>query len=95
MRTWIRPINTKVLSVVRSLVRQGFGVLPTTHNPNSALVYGGRVVLLRAGRILAQGRARDGPSASLAEEGLRHPLPDVGDGTGPRAILPSLKETLT
>lgn len=90
------PANQhRVLSVVRSLSRQGLGVLATTHNPNSALVYGGRAVLLQAGRILAQGEPAAVLQPHLLERAYGIPFQVVGDGTGPRAILPSLDETLT
>ncbi len=90
------PANQhKVLSVVRSLARQGLGVLATTHNPNSALVYGGRVVVLQAGRILAQGLPGYVLQPALLEQAYGIPFQVVGDGTGPKAILPRLDESLT
>jgi len=90
------PANQhRVLSLVRALAREGLGILATTHNPNAALVYGGRVLLLRAGEVLGQGD----PAAVLTPEALAQaygiPFRIVGDGAGPKAVLPRLDENLT
>lgn len=89
------PANQhRVLSVIRGLAQEGLGVVATTHNPNSALLYGQRVVLLRAGKTLAEGE----PSLALSPETLAAaygiPFQIIGDGTGPRAVLPQIEPRL-
>lgn len=49
----------KVMGQIRRLADEGLGVLFTTHDPNQALRYAERVLLLREGRALASGRASD------------------------------------
>lgn len=49
----------KVMGQIRRLADEGLGVLFTTHDPNQALRYADRVLLLREGRALASGRASD------------------------------------
>jgi len=49
----------KVMSQIRRLAGEGLGVLFTTHDPNQALRYADRALLLREGRALASGRAVD------------------------------------
>ncbi|MEN3009371.1 MAG: ABC transporter ATP-binding protein [Candidatus Bipolaricaulaceae bacterium] len=85
----------RVLAVVRALAREGLGVLATTHNPNAALVYGGRVVLLRAGRTLGAGAPAAVLRPELLEAAYGIPFRAVGDGPGPQALLPRLDEGLT
>lgn len=45
----------RVLTVVRDLAREGRSVVMTTHNPDQALRDAHRAVLMRAGRVIAQG----------------------------------------
>lgn len=83
------PANQhRVLSVIRALVKEGLGVVATTHNPNSALLYGDEAVLLRAGKVLARGQ----PSCALTAEALAEaygiPFRVLWDGQGPPAVLP-------
>ena len=49
----------KVMSQIRRLAGEGLGVLFTTHDPNQALRYADRVLLLRDGRALASGKASE------------------------------------
>ncbi len=49
----------KVMSQIRRLAGEGLGVLFTTHDPNQALRYADRALLLRDGRALASGNAAD------------------------------------
>ena len=86
------PANQhRVLSVIANLAKEGLGVVATTHNPNSALLYGKRVLLLRAGKTLAEGAPKDALSAELLKEAYGIPFQIVGDGVGPRAILPKVE----
>jgi iron complex transport system ATP-binding protein len=49
----------KVMSQIRRLAGEGLGVLFTTHDPNQALRYADRALLLRDGRALASGKAAE------------------------------------
>lgn len=49
----------KVMSQIRRLAAEGLGVLFTTHDPNQALRYADRALLLRDGRALASGKAAE------------------------------------
>lgn len=49
----------KVMNQIRRLAGEGLGVLFTTHDPNQALRYADRAMLLRDGRALASGKARE------------------------------------
>lgn len=86
------PANQhRVLSVLVKLAKEGLGVVATTHNPNSALLYGQKVLLLSAGKTLAMGE----PSFVLSPEilarayGIHFQM--VGDGSGPRAFIPQVE----
>ena len=45
----------RVLELIGGLAERGLAPVVASHNPNNALHYGGRVVLLGAGRLLASG----------------------------------------
>jgi len=86
--------QVKVLERVTALARQGIGVLMSTHDPDQAFLCGDRVVLLRSGEVLAQGK----PAETLTAESL-HALygvavevleVDVPEGGRRRTCLPSL-----
>lgn len=49
----------KVMSQIRRLASEGLGVLFTTHDPNQALRYADRALLLRDGLALASGKAAE------------------------------------
>lgn len=83
------PANQhRVLSVVRNLAKQGLGVVATTHNPNSALLYGKRVLLLNSGKTLAAGEPSSVLSPEILEKAYSIPFRVLGDGAGLRAFLP-------
>jgi len=56
----------RVLEQVRNLAGAGIGVLLSTHDPDHAFLCADRVVLLRAGTVLASGA----PDAVLTEDAL-------------------------
>jgi iron complex transport system ATP-binding protein len=86
------PANQhRVLSAIANLTNEGLGVVATTHNPNSALLYGKKALLLRAGRTLAAGSPNEALSAELLQEAYGIPFQVVGDPIGPRAILPKVE----
>ena len=49
----------RVLTQMRSLAREGYTVVQTTHNPEHAYMFSDRVIALQAGRIAANGRAQE------------------------------------
>lgn len=56
-----------VLTLARERAREGFGVLAILHDPNLAFAYADRIVVLSAGRILAEGAAHTLADAALFE----------------------------
>ncbi|MCS7239985.1 MAG: ABC transporter ATP-binding protein [Candidatus Bipolaricaulota bacterium] len=83
------PANQhRVLSVICRLAKTGLGVAATTHNPNSALLYAQRVLLLRSGKTLAHGDPRQVLFPEVLTEAYGIAFQIVGDGSGPKAILP-------
>lgn len=57
----------RILSLARDLASRGISALITSHNPNNALHYADRVVLLGGGSVRAEGS----PEEVLTPEGLR------------------------
>ncbi len=85
------PANQhRVLSVVRALAKKGLGVVATTHNPNSALLYGQKVILLRAGRILAEGDPFRTLSPEILADAYGIPF-QLLDGAGVKAFVPQVE----
>lgn len=78
----------KVMAQIRRLAAEGLGVLFTTHDPNQALRYADRVMLLRDGRALASGPA----AALLTRDNLvalyGSAVETVCDADGRLAFLP-------
>ena len=78
----------KVMAQIRRLAAEGLGVLFTTHDPNQALRYADRVMLLRDGRALASGPA----AALLTPDNLvalyGSAVETVRDADGRLAFLP-------
>ncbi len=78
----------KVMAQIRRLAAEGLGVLFTTHDPNQALRYADRVMLLRDGRALASGPA----AALLTHDNLAalygSAVETVRDADGRLAFLP-------
>jgi len=85
------PANQhRVLRAVGELVGEGLGVAVTSHAPNNALLYASRVALFARGEVLAQGEPRTVLSPDLLEQAYGIPFVLVGDGDGPRAVLPAV-----
>lgn len=87
------PANQhRVLTAVRRLLAEGRSVVITSHNPNNALLYADRVMVLTQGKAVVEGSPTTAltPSALYAAYGIAFEV--VGDGQGPRAILPALDE---
>ena len=51
--------QVSTLRMVRSLAADGMAMIMTTHDPNHALWFGGRAALMKSGRLVAVGAARD------------------------------------
>jgi iron complex transport system ATP-binding protein len=85
------PANQhRVLRAVEGVVADGLGVAITSHSPNNALLYADRVALFAQGQVLAQGVPADVVSPTLLEQAYGIPFVMVGDGDGPRAVIPAL-----
>lgn len=61
--------QVRVLRQARSLAREGYTVLQTTHNPEQTYMFSDRVLALRDGRVL-----RDGPPADVLDKALMRDL---------------------
>lgn len=83
------PANQhRVLHMVQSLVREGLGLVVSSHNPNNALLYGSRVLVLANGKTLSEGPPASALSAETLALAYGIPFQVVGDDHGPRAVLP-------
>ena len=78
----------KVMGEIRRLAAEGLGVLFTTHDPNQALAYADRVMLLRDGKAIATGESGDLLTQERLEDLYRAPVDVVRDGDGRVAFLP-------
>jgi iron complex transport system ATP-binding protein len=76
----------RLLDLVAELASSGLSVILTTHHPDQALYLGGRAVLMKAGRIIRDGAARDliNPGAIADLYGLPpgHRIWPAGPGPG-------------
>lgn len=79
--------QARVLERVRALSLSGFGILISTHNPQHAMSYSDRMIALKKGGIIAEGKPKDVLDASLIETlyGVRAELVQSTSG---RAIVP-------
>ncbi len=85
------PANQhRVLRAVQEVVAKGLGAGVSSHSPNNALLYADRVALFSSGEILATGVPSAVVTPPLLERAYGIPFVAVGDGNGPRAVLPSL-----
>jgi iron complex transport system ATP-binding protein len=80
--------QARVLERVLGLASRGMGILLSTHNPDHALLCANRVLLLHAGRVIADGR----PGEVITPENLRKiygvdvELTDAGSGASRRTL---------
>ncbi|MBQ1821382.1 MAG: ABC transporter ATP-binding protein [Clostridia bacterium] len=72
----------RVLNAVKTLSREGYSVLLSTHNPQHALWYADRVLALKDGRVAALGPAHETLTETLLEAlyGTRVTLTDSQTG---------------
>ena len=78
-----------ILRAVRKLAREGKSVLMTTHQPEHALGYANRAVLMRDGAIVADGRPDDAVTSERLNELYRVPIHVAGvllPGSGGREV---------
>lgn len=82
----------KLMSLARSLAREGHAVILSTHNPQHALFYADKAVALRNGRVIACGAPRDCLDETLLQTlyGVRVSLADTPSGP---VIVPEMPET--
>ena len=59
----------RVLEQIRSLTKEGYTIIQSTHNPEQAFMYSDRVLAMHRGRILA-----DGSPSEIVTEELVHKL---------------------
>lgn len=79
----------KVMREMRALAQAGHGVLFTTHDPNQALRYATRAMLLRDGACLAEGSVEQVVTRAGLEALYRTEIEEVADpANGGRAFLP-------
>jgi iron complex transport system ATP-binding protein len=79
----------KVMREIRALAAQGLGIVFTTHDPNQALRYADRALLLRGGARVADGRVGETLEREALQALYGAPVEVVADGgTGARAFLP-------
>jgi iron complex transport system ATP-binding protein len=80
----------RVLREIRALAGAGLGVLFTTHDPNHALRFADRVLLIRGGGTLAQGEAQSLIDAERLAALYGSPVEELQDvASGRRGYLPA------
>ncbi|WP_297467431.1 ABC transporter ATP-binding protein [Thermococcus sp.] len=79
-----------VLQTVKKLVREGVGVLLVIHDPNLAYLFADRLVLMKNGRILAQGKPGEVFDERLLSEAYGVELRLV-DCSGETVLRPKLE----
>lgn len=78
----------KVMAQIGRLAAEGLGVLFTTHDPNQALRHADRVMMIREGRMLANGVAQDLLTPVRLMELYGVGIETVRDDAGRVAFLP-------
>ena len=79
----------KVMREIRALAAAGHGVLFTTHDPNQALRYAHRALLLREGARFAEGPVEQVLTRAILESLYQTEIEEVAGGPGQgRAFLP-------
>jgi iron complex transport system ATP-binding protein len=78
----------KVMREIRALAAAGHGILFTTHDPNQALRYADRALLLRDGAAFAEGPVEEVLTTPLLEGLYRAEIEEIADAGKTRAFLP-------
>ncbi|WP_297479199.1 ABC transporter ATP-binding protein, partial [Thermococcus sp.] len=79
-----------VLQTVKKLAREGVGVLLVIHDPNLAYLFADRLVLMRDGRIIAQGKPDEVFDEMLLSEAYGIEL-ELIDCSGETVLRPRLE----
>jgi iron complex transport system ATP-binding protein len=80
----------KVMGQIRRLASEALGVLFTTHDPNQALRYADRVMMIRDGAALASGPAAEMLTTDRLAELYRASIETIRDDAGRVAFLPGV-----
>ncbi len=81
-----------VFTRIVDLAAEGFTFAISSHNPNNAILYGARAVLLAAGRLIAQGTPQEIITPKLLQEAYGMQFETITDTNGLRAVLPAMKD---
>jgi iron complex transport system ATP-binding protein len=60
--------QARVMRRIANLTKKGYIVILSTHNPDHAFLYANRVLMIRGGRVIADGRPEDVMTKSLIED---------------------------
>lgn len=80
----------QILRNVLRLTGEGFTAIISSHNPNNALLYADRVILLSEGKVLVQGTPEEGVTTSNLQKMYGMEFDMIEDSIGRRAVLPML-----
>ena len=81
----------RVMQRVKTLARQGYTILLSSHNPQQALLFADRILALHDGVICADGTSEEVISPALLEK-LYHIKTRLAEAEEGRLIVPMLKE---
>ena len=81
----------RVMQRVKTLARQGYTILLSSHNPQQALLFADRILALHDGVICADGTPEEVISPTLLEK-LYHIKTRLAEAEEGRLIVPMLKE---
>lgn len=81
----------RVMQRVKTLARQGYTILLSSHNPQQALLFADRILALHDGVICADGTPEEVISPALLEK-LYHIKSRLAEAEEGRLIVPMLKE---
>lgn len=79
----------RILSQVKKLSKEGYGVLISTHNPQHALEYADGIIAISKGEIIAQGDPKEMLTPKLIEELYKIDV-DIEDTSSGYVILPKV-----
>ena len=58
----------RILSHIKSLVKQGYTIIQSSHNPDQAFLFSDKVLALLEGRVLAYGSPKDVISGDVIKQ---------------------------
>lgn len=77
-----------VLETISQLAEENLTFLISSHNPNSALLYADQVIVMKAGRVVANGLPADVLTEEVLSESYEMPIEVIYHGPSARAIMP-------